>query len=56
MLFNVILAINIQLLLHYVSRRKHTLPQYREYLWPRPESDNDNYNSFILKIMTLYGV
>ena len=30
MLFNVILDINIQLLLNYASRGKHTLPHYIE--------------------------
>ena len=40
MLCNVIHDINIQLSLNYVSRGKHTLPQYRGHFWSRPETDN----------------
>ena len=40
MLYNVIHDINIQLSLNYVSRDKHTQPQYRGHFWPRPETDN----------------
>ena len=40
MLCNVIHDINIQLSLKYVSKGKHTLPQYRGHFCPRPEIDN----------------
>ena len=40
MLFNVIHDINIKLSQNYVSRGKHTLPQYSGHFWPRPETDN----------------
>ena len=40
MLCNVIHDINIQLSLNYVSRGKHTLPQYRGHFWPRLKPDN----------------
>ena len=40
MLCNMILEIKIQLPLNYVSRSKHTLPQYRGHFWPRLETDN----------------